>query len=111
MPKLRNLTQDDPRTPMQSPAVSFVEVLANVMAGYVLAMLVQLLVFPVFRLRVSLGESLIIGLVFTVVSMVRSYMLRRMFERIRIGGLQREAAALWRTAARVGTWVGQLPMR
>jgi hypothetical protein len=96
---------------MQSPAMSFVETSVNVVTGYGLAVLVQLLVFPAFRLHVPFGESLIIGLVFTMVSMVRSYTLRRVFERIRIGGLQREAAALWGAAATIGLWVGQLPMR
>ena len=96
---------------MQSPAMSLVETSVNVVTGYGLAVLVQLLVFPVFRLHVPFSESLIIGLVFTMVSMVRSYALRRLFERIRIGGLQREAAALWGAAANIGLWVGQLPMR
>jgi hypothetical protein len=91
--------------------MALVEAATNVVVGYGLAVLVQLVAFPVFGIRLSVGENLAIGAVFTMVSMVRSYALRRLFERIWIGGLQREAAALWRAAANIGLWVGQLPMR
>jgi hypothetical protein len=91
--------------------MALVEAATNVVVGYGLAVLGQVVVFPVFGIRVSLGENLAIGTVFTVVSIARSFVLRRLFERIRIGGLQREAAALGRTAASIGLWVGQLPMR
>jgi hypothetical protein len=91
--------------------MALVEAATNVVVGYGLAVLVQLVAFPVFGIRLSVGENLAIGAVFTVASLARSYLLRRLFERIRIGGLQREAAALWRAAANIGLWVGQLPMR
>lgn len=42
------------------------------------------MVFPLLGLHVSAQENLLIGLVFTVVSLVRSYMLRRVFEILRI---------------------------
>jgi hypothetical protein len=42
-----------------------------------------MVIFPVFGLIVSLGENIAIGLVFTVVSIVRSYLLRRAFEVMR----------------------------
>ena len=44
----------------------------------------QLLVFPMFGLRTTLGENLAIGAVFTGVSLVRNYALRRLFEAIRV---------------------------
>jgi hypothetical protein len=36
-------------------------------------------VFPLFGIRVSLADNLLIGVVFTVVSLARSYALRRVF--------------------------------
>jgi len=36
-------------------------------------------VFPMFGLQASLGDNLAIGAIFTVVSLVRSYALRRVF--------------------------------
>ena len=64
---------------MQSRWMSLMEAATNIAVGYGLAVLTQVLVFPLFGLRVSLGENLGIGAVFTVVSLVRSFALRRIF--------------------------------
>lgn len=72
----------------QSRRMSLVEAIANVLIGYGLAVLTQILVFPLFGLRTSLSENLAIGLVFTIVSIGRSYILRRSFEAIRVSGLE-----------------------
>ena len=64
---------------MQSRWMSFVEAVTNIMVGYGLAILTQIIVFPLFGLHVSLGENLLIGGLFTGVSLVRSYALRRVF--------------------------------
>ena len=67
----------------QSRLMSLVEAGANVAVGYGVAVATQIAVFPMFGLIVSLGENLAIGGVFTVVSLVRAYLLRRLFERLR----------------------------
>lgn len=72
----------------QSRAMSFVESLANVAVGYGVAVIVQMLIFPVFGLHATLGQNLILGAVFTVVSIARSFALRRMFEAIRLRHVQ-----------------------
>ena len=64
---------------MQSRWMSLVEAATNIAVGYCLAVLTQVIVFPLFGLSVSLGENLGIGAVFTVVSLVRSFTLRRAF--------------------------------
>ena len=64
----------------QSRLMSLVEALTNVVVGYALAVWVQLLVFPLLGLTVTFPQNLVIGLVFTGVSLVRSYMLRRPFD-------------------------------
>ena len=68
----------------QSRAMSLVEALANVAVGYGLAVITQLLVFPLFELHTTLAENLTIGAIFTVVSIARSFALRRLFEAIRV---------------------------
>jgi hypothetical protein len=68
----------------QSRLMSLVESLANVLAGYGVAVATQMLVFPLFGLAVTITENLLIGLIFTVVSIVRSYALRRGFEALRV---------------------------
>jgi len=63
--------------------MSFVEAITNTMIGYLLAVLVQLTVFPMFGIEVDLSSNLAIALLFTAVSIARSYALRRLFERLR----------------------------
>jgi hypothetical protein len=69
--------------------MSLVEALMNVLVGYLLAVFVQLLTFPMFGIAVSLGDNLAIGAIFTAVSLVRSFALRRVFEAIRASEAQR----------------------
>lgn len=64
----------------QSRAMSLVEATANIVVGYGVAVLTQLLVFPLFGLHTTLAENLMIGAIFTVVSIARSFALRRLFE-------------------------------
>lgn len=68
---------------MQSRTMSLIEALANVLVGYGVAVATQAVVFPLFGLYASLDQNLAIGLIFTVVSLVRSYVLRRVFNHTR----------------------------
>lgn len=67
----------------QTRRMSAVEAVANVAVGYLIAVLSQIVVFPLFGVQASLGQNLAIGLAFSVISVVRSYLLRRWFERAR----------------------------
>jgi hypothetical protein len=49
--------------------------------GYALAVAAQIVVFPWFGLHLHLGENLMIGAVFVGISLLRSYSLRRLFQR------------------------------
>ena len=68
----------------QARAMSFVESVANVIVSYGLAVVTQILIFPIFGLHTTLAQNLKMGLVFTVVSIARSYVLRQLFEAIRM---------------------------
>ena len=68
----------------QSRAMSLVEAVANVIVGYGVAVVTQILIFPIFGLHTTLAQNLKLGLVFTIVSIGRSYALRRLFERLRV---------------------------
>ena len=68
----------------QSRVMSLVESVANVIVGYGVAVLTQILIFPIFGLHTTLAQNLKMGAVFTIVSLGRSYALRRLFERIRV---------------------------
>jgi hypothetical protein len=67
----------------QSRLMSLVESIANVVVGYGVAVATQILIFPVFGLHTTLAQNLKMGAVFTIVSLGRSYALRRLFERLR----------------------------
>jgi hypothetical protein len=64
---------------MQTRWMSLLEATTNIVVDYCLAVLTQLFVFPLFGLRATFSESLLIGGVFTVISLARSYLLRRLF--------------------------------
>lgn len=64
---------------MQSKRNSLLEAFTNVLVGFVIAIATQVAVFPLFGIHIPLEQDLLIGLIFTVVSLVRSYVLRRVF--------------------------------
>jgi cobalamin synthase len=73
-------------TPMtQSRLQSFIEAWSNTLIGYFINLAVQLVVYPFYGATFSFGQNIQIGLIFMVVSMVRSYVLRRVFN-ARVGG-------------------------
>ena len=65
----------------QTRRMSFAESCANIAIGYGVALASQIVVFPLFGVHADLGQNIGIGLVFTAVSLVRSYALRRWFNR------------------------------
>ena len=67
----------------QSRRNSALEAVANVVIGYVVAISAQLAIFPLFGIPTPVAAHLEIGALFTVVSLVRSYALRRLFNRVR----------------------------
>ncbi|TVR80043.1 MAG: hypothetical protein EA405_11660 [Rhodospirillales bacterium] len=64
--------------------MSLVEAIANVGIGFGVAVLAQIAVFPLFGLDVPFTDNLAIGAIFTGMSIMRSYALRRLFEAIRV---------------------------
>lgn len=67
---------------MQSRKMSGIEAVTSTAIGYLVALATQLAVFPLFQIEVSLSENLGIALIFTVVSIVRGYLVRRAFNRL-----------------------------
>lgn len=65
----------------QSCIGSALESIANVACGYLIALLSQLAIFPLFGIHVSMSDNLLIGAWFTAISLARSYALRRLFNR------------------------------
>ena len=59
------------------------ESIIDVGSGFILAVIIQLLIFPLFDLYPSILDSMGIALIFTVVSMTRSALWRRYFRKRR----------------------------
>ena len=62
---------------------NLLESIIDVGSGFILAILIQLLIFPLFGLHPTVLDSLGIALIFTVVSMTRSWLWRCYFRRAR----------------------------
>lgn len=67
----------------QSRRMSLTEAIANVVIGYILAVATQIAVFPLFGIRIAISDDLAIGGIFALVSLLRGFVLRRVFERLR----------------------------
>lgn len=67
---------------MQSKRNSAFEAVTNVAIGYTVSVLANVLILPLFGYNVTIGDSFAIGLAFTAVSLARSYVLRRVFNRL-----------------------------
>jgi hypothetical protein len=72
--------------------MSLVEATANVAVGFGVAVLAQIAVFPLFGLHVGFADNLMIAAIFTAISIARSYVLRRVFEALRVRRNEKTAA-------------------
>jgi hypothetical protein len=70
----------------QSRRASIIEAISSTLIGYGIALAGQLIVFPLMGITVTLNQNLLIGLVFMSISTARSYLLRRLFEWLRVSG-------------------------
>lgn len=65
----------------QSKARSWAEAWVNIGIGYGINFLANLLIFPLFGWELSLSDNATIGVIYTVISLVRSYCIRRFMNR------------------------------
>ncbi|MCK5127663.1 MAG: hypothetical protein KAR42_15505 [candidate division Zixibacteria bacterium] len=83
----------------QTKLGSLIESLMNILIGYGVALASQILIFPMFNIHISLSTNLWIGAWFTLISLVRSYVIRRWFN----ARLHRAAMALAKSGAPTGS--------
>ena len=67
----------------QTRTMSMVETITNVAIGLIVSFLSQVVIFKYYDIHISLAQNLELTLYFTVVSILRSYALRRFFNSIR----------------------------
>ena len=78
----------------QSKLQSLIESFMNILIGYFVALASQLLIFPWFGVHLPLHDNLLIGFWFTLVSLARSYAIRRWFNQRLHHAAQRMAKEL-----------------
>ncbi len=71
---------DKPARKRQSRRKSLAEAIASSLIGFGISVAVQAYIFPFFGVHVALSTNIALVLIFTVVSIVRSYCVRRFFE-------------------------------
>jgi phosphate/sulfate permease len=71
----------------QRRGTSLIESILNCVIGVGVATAGQIIIFPFFDIHVSLFDTGLIALIFTGISIVRSYALRRLFEYLRVTGM------------------------
>lgn len=69
----------------QTRAGSLAEAAANIAVGFAINWAANLLVLPLFGFNVTGSQAFGIGLIFTGISLLRSYALRRWFNGLKFG--------------------------
>lgn len=64
---------------MQTRSMSMIEAITNTLVGFVMSILLQLIMTSALSIQMSLDQNIIMSLVFTVASVARGYLVRRMF--------------------------------
>ena len=64
---------------MQTKKQSFIESLTSTTIGIIIGIVLNLTILPIFGYPVSVVDSLFISIIFTIVSIIRSYIIRRWF--------------------------------
>ena len=63
----------------QTKKQSLIESLTSTTIGIIIGIVLNLTILPIFGYPVSLSDSLWISVIFTVISIIRSYIIRRWF--------------------------------
>lgn len=58
---------------------SFIEAWINVAIGFAINFVANLVILPLIGFHISVGQNLFIGVLYTVISVARSYVIRRWF--------------------------------
>ena len=66
---------------MQSKKDSLIESLTSTTIGWLIGVILNLTVLPLFDYNITVVDSLLVSLIFTAVSVARGYVVRRYFNR------------------------------
>jgi len=66
---------------MQTRRRSLTESITNTVAGFIVSLGIQLIIYPAMGIPVRFSQNIIITLIFTVASIGRGYLIRRVFNK------------------------------
>ena len=71
----------------QTRKASLIESCLNTALGFGVGLAAQIITFPLFDINIPMASQAAIAAVFTLVSIARGYVLRRLFESLRVRGV------------------------
>ena len=66
---------------MQSRLLSLIEILISTFLGFLVGLFSNIIVLPLFGLHASISDSIWISVIFTLIGIARSYLIRRLFNK------------------------------
>ncbi len=66
------------------------EAIINIFIGYWIGFLAQIIVFPFYDIKISFMQNITMSIIFTIISLIRSYAIRRIFNNFHLEYLQRK---------------------
>jgi len=67
---------------MQTKKHSALESFTNIIVGLITSFVIQLFLYPLLNIPVTINQNIIITFVFFIVSFVRGYVIRRIFNKL-----------------------------
>ncbi len=67
---------------MQSKKLSIIESVSNTVIGLLTSFVIQIIIYPILNIEVSINQNIIITFVFFISSIIRVYLVRRLFNKL-----------------------------
>lgn len=67
---------------MQSKKLSLIESVVNVVSSFLMGVMTQIIVFPLYGFKASVMANISLTMIFSLTGFIRSYTVRRIFNRI-----------------------------
>ena len=74
---------------MQSKKSSVIESVASTILGYIIAVVLYMIVLPMFGHNTNFTESVMLTFIFATASIIRGYVVRRLFNYLLLNGLMK----------------------
>lgn len=68
---------------MQNKKTSFIESIIQTFTGLIISFIIQIIIYPYLDIKVSINQNIFITLIFTIASIIRGYIIRRIFNNLK----------------------------